>query len=102
MHVYALVAFTLIGAVAGWVGGMLLKHRSLGPIGNIVPGVIGACIGGVLASVPGLAAPGVMGSAMIKSALSFRLHRHCGVVPNALGSSSMRSYPATHLEKPRS
>jgi uncharacterized membrane protein YeaQ/YmgE (transglycosylase-associated protein family) len=45
MHVYALVAFALIGAVAGWVGGMLLKRRSLGRIRNVFLGVIGASAG---------------------------------------------------------
>lgn len=62
MHVYALAAFALIGAVAGWVGGMLLKRGSLDQIGNVFLGVIGACIGGVLVSIPGLAGPGAMGS----------------------------------------
>jgi uncharacterized membrane protein YeaQ/YmgE (transglycosylase-associated protein family) len=62
MRVYAPVAFALIGAVAGWVGGMLLKRRGFGPVGNIVLGVIGACIGGVLVGATGLAEPGAMGS----------------------------------------
>jgi len=64
MPIYALVAYAIIGAFAGWLGGMLLKRRGLGPVGNILVGVIGAAIGGVLVSVTGFFAAGSMGSIM--------------------------------------
>lgn len=62
MPVYAFAAFLMIGAFGGWLGGMLLKTRGLGLIGNVIVGAIGACIGGVLVSVTGLSAAGTMGS----------------------------------------
>ena len=34
----------LIGAVAGWLAGMIVKGRGLGLIGNIVVGIVGAFI----------------------------------------------------------
>lgn len=51
MPVYVLVAFAPIGAVAGWIGDMLLKNRGLGLAGDILVGVVGGCVGGVLASM---------------------------------------------------
>lgn len=43
-----LVYFLLIGAVAGWIAGLLMKGRGFGAIGNVVVGVLGAIIGGYL------------------------------------------------------
>lgn len=45
MHV---VYFLLIGAVAGWLAGLLTKGRGFGIVGDIVVGVIGAVVGGYL------------------------------------------------------
>jgi len=62
MPIYALAAFAVIGLCAGWLGGMLLKGRGLGIIGNLIVGAIGALIGGVLVVTFGLSAPGATGS----------------------------------------
>ena len=62
MPIYALAAFAMIGLCAGWLGGMLLKARGLGAIGNMTVGVIGALAGGMLTSAFELSAPGGMGS----------------------------------------
>ena len=43
-----LVIFLLIGAVAGWLAGVIMKGGGFGVIGNIVVGVIGSLIGGWL------------------------------------------------------
>ena len=43
-----LVLFLLIGLVAGWLAGQIMKGRGLGLIGNLVVGVIGAFLGGYL------------------------------------------------------
>ena len=40
--------FILIGLVAGWLAGQLVKGGGFGVIGDIVVGVIGALLGGVL------------------------------------------------------
>nr|WP_233120077.1 hypothetical protein [Rappaport israeli] len=46
----------LIGAIAGWLAGQIIKGRGFGVLGNIVVGVIGAGIGSfiftLLASAP--------------------------------------------------
>ena len=45
-----LIAFLLVGLIAGWLAGTLMKGHGYGIVGDIVVGVIGALIGGFLAS----------------------------------------------------
>ncbi|WP_404409367.1 GlsB/YeaQ/YmgE family stress response membrane protein [Pseudidiomarina marina] len=40
--------FLLVGIIAGWLAGTLVKGGGFGLIGNMVIGVIGAMIGGFL------------------------------------------------------
>ena len=42
------VWFILVGLVAGWLAGMLVKGGGFGVIGDIVVGVLGALLGGFL------------------------------------------------------
>ena len=43
-----LLIFLLIGALAGWLAGVVMKGRGFGVLVNIVVGVIGAFFGGWL------------------------------------------------------
>ena len=47
---HGLIAWLIIGLVAGWLAGMFVKGGGFGLIGDIVVGIIGAVIGGWLAS----------------------------------------------------
>ena len=42
------VWFIIVGLVAGWLAGVVMKGGGFGVIGDIVVGVLGALIGGVL------------------------------------------------------
>jgi len=53
-----LLWFVLIGLVAGWLSGQLVKGSGFGIIGDIVIGVLGAVIGGFLLSILGLSMGG--------------------------------------------
>jgi uncharacterized membrane protein YeaQ/YmgE (transglycosylase-associated protein family) len=46
-----LLAWLIIGAIVGWLAGLVMKGKGFGLIGNIVVGVIGALVGGYLAGV---------------------------------------------------
>jgi uncharacterized membrane protein YeaQ/YmgE (transglycosylase-associated protein family) len=46
MSVESLLIFLLIGAVAGWLAGIVVRGGGFGLIGDIVVGVIGSFIGG--------------------------------------------------------
>ncbi|PKA45362.1 GlsB/YeaQ/YmgE family stress response membrane protein [Rhizobium sullae] len=48
MGLESLIIFLLIGAVAGWLAGLIVKGFGFGLLGNIVVGVIGAFIAGWL------------------------------------------------------
>jgi uncharacterized membrane protein YeaQ/YmgE (transglycosylase-associated protein family) len=57
-----LLIFLLIGALAGWLAGVILKGRGFGVIGNIVIGVIGAFLGGWLLPTLGVHLGGDIGT----------------------------------------
>jgi uncharacterized membrane protein YeaQ/YmgE (transglycosylase-associated protein family) len=43
-----IIIFLLIGAVAGWLAGLVVRGYGFGLIGNIVVGIVGAVIAGWL------------------------------------------------------
>ena len=51
MDSHSLIAWIVIGAVAGWLAGTLVRGGGFGLLGDIVVGIIGAFIGGWLAGV---------------------------------------------------
>jgi uncharacterized membrane protein YeaQ/YmgE (transglycosylase-associated protein family) len=51
MDSHSIIAWIVIGAVAGWLAGVLVKGGGFGLLGDIVVGIIGAFIGGWLAGV---------------------------------------------------
>ena len=44
----SLIIFLIIGAVAGWLAGLIVRGFGFGLIGNIVVGIVGAFIAGWL------------------------------------------------------
>lgn len=45
-----LLAWIFVGGIAGWLAGLVTKGKGFGLIGNVVVGIIGALVGGWLAS----------------------------------------------------
>ena len=62
MTLESLLVFLIVGAVAGWLAGVIVKGHGFGLVGNIVVGIVGAFIAGWL--LPGLGLPlsGIVGS----------------------------------------
>ena len=58
MELDQVVVFLVIGGVAGWLAGLILKGGGFGLIGNIVVGVLGAFLGGWLFGVLGVSIGG--------------------------------------------
>jgi uncharacterized membrane protein YeaQ/YmgE (transglycosylase-associated protein family) len=48
MTVEALIIWLIVGAIAGWLAGMVVKGGGFGLVGDIVVGIIGAVIAGWL------------------------------------------------------
>lgn len=56
------VWFILIGIVAGWLAGQIMKGGGFGLVGDLVVGVVGAVLGGFLFGLLGFEAVGLLGS----------------------------------------
>ena len=45
-----IIAWIVVGLIAGWLTGLVMKGGGYGLIGDIILGIVGALIGGFLAS----------------------------------------------------
>lgn len=45
-----LLAWIILGGLAGWLAGMMMSGGGYGILGNIIIGIVGAVLGGFLAS----------------------------------------------------
>ena len=48
MTIESLLIIAIIGAIAGWLAGLIVKGYGFGLLGNIVVGIVGAFIAGLL------------------------------------------------------
>jgi uncharacterized membrane protein YeaQ/YmgE (transglycosylase-associated protein family) len=62
MDATSLIWFLLIGLIAGWLAGQVMRGGGYGLIGDMIVGVIGAFLGGWLFGLLGIAAGGLIGS----------------------------------------
>lgn len=53
-----ILAWIIVGGIAGWLAGLVVEGTGLGIIGDIIVGVVGALIGGIVLS---LLLPGTFG-----------------------------------------
>ena len=57
--------FIIVGLIAGWLAGVVMKGGGFGVIGDIVVGIVGALIGGWLFSTMGVSTGGGLLGAII-------------------------------------
>jgi len=60
-----LIIFLLVGLIAGWLAGRVVRGGGFGLIGNLIIGVIGAIIGGYLFGLLGIAIGGLLGQIVV-------------------------------------
>jgi len=48
MDLVSILVFLLIGAIAGWLAGLIVRGGGYGLIGDIVVGIVGAFIAGLI------------------------------------------------------
>jgi uncharacterized membrane protein YeaQ/YmgE (transglycosylase-associated protein family) len=58
----SLLWFLLIGLIAGWLAGIVMKGSGYGVIGDIIIGILGALIGGHVLGWLGIVTYGLIGS----------------------------------------
>jgi uncharacterized membrane protein YeaQ/YmgE (transglycosylase-associated protein family) len=62
MTVETLIVWLVVGAIAGWLAGTVVKGHGFGLVGNIVVGIVGAFLAGWLLPGLGLGLTGIVGS----------------------------------------
>ena len=61
----SLLYFIIIGAIAGWLAGQIMKGGGFGLLVNIILGIIGGAVGGWLFGQLGISAGGGLGGSLI-------------------------------------
>lgn len=69
MGIESLIIFIIVGAIAGWLAGLLVKGFGFGLIGNIVVGIVGAFIAGWLFPFIGLSIGGGLIASIIHATI---------------------------------
>ena len=67
MDVQSLIVWLLVGAIAGWLAGMVVKGGGFGLIGDIIVGIVGALIAGWLLPQLGIVIGGGLIGAIINA-----------------------------------
>ncbi|MFU8837624.1 MAG: GlsB/YeaQ/YmgE family stress response membrane protein [Thiohalomonadaceae bacterium] len=62
MGIESLFVILIVGALAGWLAGLMIKGSGFGLIGNIVVGILGAVLGSFLFGLLGIASGGFLGA----------------------------------------
>ena len=69
MDIVALIIWLAVGAVAGWLAGLIVKGYGFGLVGNIIVGIIGGLIAGWLLPRLGLVIGGGYVAAIINAVI---------------------------------
>ena len=60
-----IIAWLVVGLIAGWLAGLLMRGGGYGILGDIVVGLIGAVVGGFLCSLFAAGVTGFWGSVLV-------------------------------------
>lgn len=66
---HGLIAWLVIGAVAGWLAGVLVKGGGFGLVVDIIVGIVGAFVGGWLSGLLGISFGGGMIGSIITAVI---------------------------------
>jgi uncharacterized membrane protein YeaQ/YmgE (transglycosylase-associated protein family) len=69
MTIADLIVFLIIGGVAGWLAGLIVKGFGFGLVGNIVVGIVGAFIAGLILPRVGLTFGGGIVASIINATI---------------------------------
>ena len=62
-----LISTLLIGIIAGWLSGQIMKGRGFGLLGDLIIGVLGSFVGSFLFWLLGLSAFGLLGNLIVST-----------------------------------
>jgi uncharacterized membrane protein YeaQ/YmgE (transglycosylase-associated protein family) len=69
MGIESILVFLIVGAIAGWLAGLIVSGFGFGLIGNIVIGIVGAFIAGYLFPAIGISLGSGIIAAIIHSTI---------------------------------
>lgn len=69
MAMESLLTILIIGAIAGWLAGLIVKGYGFGLLGNIIVGIIGAFVGTWLLGRLGVSLGGGIAGAIINAVI---------------------------------
>lgn len=69
MGIESIIVWLIVGAIAGWLAGLIVKGGGFGLIGNIVIGIVGAVVAGWLLPRLGIAIGGGIVAAIINAVI---------------------------------
>jgi uncharacterized membrane protein YeaQ/YmgE (transglycosylase-associated protein family) len=69
MGIDSIIVWLIVGAIAGWLAGLIVKGGGFGLLGNIVIGIIGAVVAGWLLPQLGIRLGAGVIAAIINSAI---------------------------------
>lgn len=69
MDPIGIIIWLVLGAIAGWLAGIIMKTGSGSIVTNVIVGIIGAFIGGFLFSLLGISAGGGLVGSMITAVI---------------------------------
>jgi uncharacterized membrane protein YeaQ/YmgE (transglycosylase-associated protein family) len=64
----SLIVILIVGLIAGWLAGKIMRGRGFGVLIDLFVGIIGSVIGGFLFGLLGLHAAGVIGQLVVATA----------------------------------
>jgi uncharacterized membrane protein YeaQ/YmgE (transglycosylase-associated protein family) len=60
-----LIYWIIVGLVAGWAAGKIMRGGGYGPVMDIILGIVGAVVGGWLLGALGIYAGGLLGTIVV-------------------------------------
>lgn len=62
MDIISFIIFLAIGALVGWLSGVLVRGSGFGVAGNVAVGIVGAVLGGYIFDMLGIRTEGLLGA----------------------------------------
>ena len=62
MDPVSIILWLVIGGIAGWLAGEVMRGAGFGLVGNIIVGILGAVLGGFVFGALGITFGGIIGS----------------------------------------
>lgn len=69
MTIEAIIIVLIVGAIAGWLAGLIVRGMGFGLIGNIIVGIVGAFVAGWILPRIGIMIGGGMIAAIINATI---------------------------------